>query len=430
MKKINKTEFIIGIIILAAVLLAGAAFLKGSSLFYRMLVGLGLGYALTRAMFGFAGSANRAYNGGSTKLLRTLTFMFFMSAVITAALCFTGGAENYGLWINQINLGLIVGGVLFGVGMAFCMCCASGVLTDIVAGPTRAIITLFFFGVGVYIGFPLQVTQGWVTDTLVHSSSYETGVFLPDFFKFDGMNGYLGAIILTGILCLIAAGLGKAYENHRRKSGTYTGVDTEIEQDKEEIEVLQEQSAVPVLSETTVYRLFAKPWTLKMGAVAITILFATLMIVTKGGWGASTPYGHWFGRLLLLFGVPVETITGFTHQGAESFTMPFFENPMNVQNTCIIVGSLIASLMMGMFAKQFKEGLKITPKEVLIYVIGGLLMGVGTRLSNGCNVGALYSPIANLSLSGWIYFVFLFGGGMLGNAIKKRYFALGKKQGQ
>lgn len=429
MNKINKTEFIAGIVVLVAVLLAGAAFLKDSSLFYRMLVGLGLGYALTRALFGFAGSANRAYNAGSTKLLRTLTFMFFMSAVITAALCFTGGAENYGLWINQINLGLILGGVMFGTGMAFCMCCASGVLTDIVAGPSRAVITLFFFGIGVYIGFPLQATQGWVTDSLVHSSSYETGVFLPDLFSFDGMNGYLGAIILTGLLCLIAAGLGKAYENHRRRSGTYSGVDTEIQQEKEEVKVLQDETAAPVLSETTLYRVFAKPWTLKIGAVAITILFATLMIVTKGGWGASTPYGHWFGRLLMFFGVPIETITGFTRQGAESFTVPFFENAMNVQNTCIIVGALIASLMMGMFAKQVKEGLKITPREILIYAIGGILMGVGTRLSNGCNVGALYSPIANLSLSGWIYFVFLFGGGMLGNALKKRYFALGKAQG-
>lgn len=429
MKKINKTEFIAGVVVLVIVLLAGAAFLKDSSLFYRMVVGLGLGYALTRALFGFAGSANRAYNAGSTKLLRTLVFMFFMSAVITTALCFTGGAENYGLWINQINLGLILGGVMFGVGMAFCMCCASGVLTDIVAGPSRAIITLFFFGVGVFIGFPFQAGQGWVTDTLLHSSSYETGVFLPDLFRFDGMNGYLGAIILTGVLCLAAAGIGKAYENHRRRSGTFSGVDTEIEQEKEEVEVIQDQSAVPILSETTLYRVFAKPWSLKIGAVAITILFATLMIVTKGGWGASTPYGHWFGRLLLFFGVPVETITGFTGQGAESFTVPFFENAMNVQNTCIIIGALIASLMMGMFVKQVKEGVKITPREILIYAIGGILMGVGTRLSNGCNVGALYSPIANLSLSGWIYFIFLFGGGMLGNILKKRYFALGKAQG-
>ena len=423
MGKINRKEFTAGIIVMVVVLIAGGAFLKDSSLFYRMLVGLGLGYALARAMFGFAGSANRAYNAGSTKLLRALTMMFFMSAVVTAALCFAGGSENYGLWINQINLGLVLGGLMFGIGMAFCMCCASGVLTDIVAGPSRAVITLFFFGVGVYIGFPLQATQGWVTDTLVHSSSYETGVFLPDLFKFDGMSGYLGALILTGILCLLVAGLGKSYENKRRKAGTYTGVDTEIEQEKQEIEVLKDNESVPVLSETTVYRVFAKPWTLKMGAVVITILFATLMIVTKGGWGASTPYGHWFGRLLLLFGVPIESITGFTMQGAESFTMPFFENAMNVQNVCIILGALIASLMMGMFTKQFKAGLKITPKEILIYVIGGLLMGVGTRLSNGCNVGALYSPIANLSLSGWIYFIFLFGGGMLGNAIKKWYFS-------
>ena len=186
MGKINRKEFTAGIIVLVVVLIAGGAFLKDSSLFYRMLVGLGLGYALARAMFGFAGSANRAYNAGSTKLLRALTMMFFMSAVVTAALCFAGGSENYGLWINQINLGLVLGGLMFGIGMAFCMCCASGVLTDIVAGPSRAVITLFFFGVGVYIGFPLQATQGWVTDTLVHSSSYETGVFLPDLFKFDG----------------------------------------------------------------------------------------------------------------------------------------------------------------------------------------------------------------------------------------------------
>lgn len=96
---------------------------------------------------------------------------------------------------------------------------------------------------------------------------------------------------------------------------------------------------------------------------------------------------------------------------------------MNVQNTSIILGALIASLMMGVFVKQFKEGWKITPKEIALYVAGGLFMGLGTRLSGGCNVGALYTPIAQFSLSGWIYLIFLFSGGMLGNAIKKRFLA-------
>ena len=124
MKSLNKKEFIAGIIVFLVVLIGGGFFLGEGSLIYRMLVGMGLGYALSRAMFGFAGSANRAYNGGSTKLLRTLMFMFFMSSVITAALLFAGGAENFGLWVNQINLGLVVGGLMFGIGMAFCMCCA------------------------------------------------------------------------------------------------------------------------------------------------------------------------------------------------------------------------------------------------------------------------------------------------------------------
>lgn len=422
MKKINKPEFIAGTVLLAILLLGGGLFFQEGALHYRMLVGLGLGYTLTRSLFGFAGSANRAYNGGSTKLLRSLCLMFFLSAVVVAALCFTGGAENYGLWINQINLGLVIGGLLFGIGMAFSMCCASGVLTDIVAGPSRALITLLFFGVGVFVGFPVQ-KQGWVTSTIVHTASSETGVFLPDLFTFDGMNGYLGALILTGALCLLVAGLAKWYENYRRRNGTYTGIDSERLQEKEELEILQDESTTPVLSETTAYRLFAKPWTLKTGAVMITILFSTLMIVTGGGWGASTPYGYWFGRLLRLFGVSTEAIVSFTQQSEGPFTVPFFQNAMNVQNTFIIVGALIAALMMGVFTAQLKESLKITPKEALIYIVGGFLMGFGTRLSNGCNVGALYTPIANLSLSGWIYFIFLFSGGMLGNVIKKRYFA-------
>ncbi|MFR8318648.1 MAG: hypothetical protein ACLU94_10955 [Catenibacillus sp.] len=48
-------------------------------------------------------------------------------------------------------------------------------------------------------------------------------------------------------------------------------------------------------------------------------------------------------------------------------------------------------------------------------------MGVGTRLSNGCNVGALYSPMHSSPCPADL-FNFLFGGGMLGNAIKNVFF--------
>lgn len=50
-------------------------------------------------------------------------------------------------------------------------------------------------------------------------------------------------------------------------------------------------------------------------------------------------------------------------------------------------------------------------------VIAGLAMGLGTRFANGCNVGALYTPIANFSLSGWIFLVFMVAGGVSGNRL-------------
>ena len=56
----------------------------------------------------------------------------------------------------------------------------------------------------------------------------------------------------------------------------------------------------------------------------------------------------------------------------------------------------------------------------MFYALGGLCMGFGTRLSNGCNVGALYTPIANFSLSGWVFLIFLVLGGIVGNSVAKK----------
>lgn len=56
---------------------------------------------------------------------------------------------------------------------------------------------------------------------------------------------------------------------------------------------------------------------------------------------------------------------------------------------------------------------------MVTYLVGGLLMGVGARLAAGCNIGALYSGIGNLSLSGWIFGIALWAGAM--GALK--YFA-------
>ncbi|MDE1335348.1 YeeE/YedE family protein [Vibrio aestuarianus] len=408
----NKKQNIFGIIVAIAAVVLGSIFLKTETLFFRLLVGMGLGYALTRGFMGFAGSVNRAYRGGSTKLMQILMFLFVITAIVNAGFLFTSDPKGYDLWINPINFGLILGGISFGFGMTFSSCCASGVMTDLITDLPRAFITLIFFGLGVYLGFPLQSSQAWITDTLFTSSSYASGVFLPDLFTFDGLDGYLGSIILTAVFAGIVVYLSKKYEDKRRASGTYHGIDTEI--DQEQVKLAQPtHTPFKLFSKATYEAMFVTPWSMKASATMIIVLFTLMLAVTQSGWGASTPFGIWIGQALTFIGVPIEQVAAFADRPVSMFALPFFEHPISVQNFGIVVGTLICVLLMG----QLKFSFNYSAKQLSLFAMGGLLMGLGTRFANGCNVGALYTPIANLSLSGWIFFIFLVMGGVLGNKV-------------
>ncbi|AUC25120.1 hypothetical protein CGZ53_05435 [Streptococcus uberis] len=416
MKNIEK---MLGFLLAILLLVLGKFLLSSDMLYFRLIIGVALGYTLSRGYTGFAGSVNRAYRTGSTRLMRTMMMMFFLTTLLSTAFLMNADPTKFDLWINPINVGLILGGILFGFGMTFSSCCASGVLTDLVTALPRALITLIFFAFGVFIGFPIQNTSSivkvsWFTSEV--GSKLYGGVYLPDLFKWDGMKGYLGALILTGLLSAIIIYLAHLYEEKRKQSGTYTGHFGEKIQD---IEVTD--SHKEVTSETDWYqRLFVNAWSLRKAAVILASLFTLLMGITKAGWGASTPYGLWFGKGLMLFGVKASQLSSFTHMPEPAFTTPFFQHPVSVQNFGIIMGTLLFLLTSGTFLKVFKSELKITSKEATFYILGGLLMGFGTRLSNGCNVGALYTPIANFSLSGWVFLIFLVLGGILGNKVAQK----------
>ena len=218
----KRGQNLIGLIVLILMLIVGKTMLGSSMLFFRLLAGVGFGYALTRAFMGFAGSVNRAYNGGSTKLMRILAYMFLGTSILSAAFLYNADAASYDLWINQVNSGLIIGGLMFGFGMTFSVCCASGVLTDVITGFSRGFITLIFFGMGVFLGFPFQRAAIWVQESGISTDwirkswvTSETGaklsggVYFPDLFKWDGLDGYLGAVVLTGILSGIVIYMSK-----------------------------------------------------------------------------------------------------------------------------------------------------------------------------------------------------------------------------
>ncbi|WP_245570086.1 YeeE/YedE family protein [Lacticigenium naphthae] len=419
MQRESKIQPIFGFAFLGIILFMGYNFLESGMLFFRLLMGLSLGYALSRAYTGFAGSINRAYTTGSTKLLRTLMFMFFITTLISTAFLFNADPTTFGLWINPINFGLLAGGALFGFGMSFSACCASGVLTDLVTALPRALVTLVFFGMGVFLGFPIQRSAEFVTATWFNSSTFETGVFLPDLFKWDGLNGYLGAILLTALFCGIVIFFSYKFESSRKRNNTYAGHFMETRQDEPDTFDSKEYS---LFSNETYNRLFVRPWTLKQGAVAIALVFALLMGVTGSGWGASTPYGFWFGKVLMLFGVSAEALAEFTLGAPEHYSAPFFSHPVNTQNAGIFLGTIVFLLTANKFREAFMSEMSLSVRQFFLFALGGLSMGFGTRLANGCNVGALYTPIAQFSLSGWVFLAVMILGGIIGNKFAKVWF--------
>ncbi|HHV42281.1 MAG TPA: YeeE/YedE family protein [Clostridiaceae bacterium] len=416
-----KTERVVGIILLILVLVLAIAFLPDESMVMRMVIGLGFGYVLSRASTGFAGGVNRAYRFGSTKLMRAMAMMFFITSIIVAgALIFVPEGVTYKLGVLPINLGTILGGLLFGFGMSLSSCCASGVLTDLASGWARALITLFFFMVGVFVGFPIQNTASWINESWFTSSEEVRGVFFPDWFKFDGMNGYLGAIILTGLLALLVVHLFKRYEQKRKAEDTFVAVESE-----EYAEAAQTVGSDESKEYGFLESILIKPWTVKQGAIALTVVFGTLYVATRAGWGVSTPYGIWFGNLLHAFGVPLDSLNSFTAFAADKspFGKGFFANAVSVQNLGILLGTIIYALLSGKFLAGLKSENLPSGREWFIYILGGFTMGFGTRLSNGCNAGALFTPISQFSLSGWIFLIVMAVGAVIGNRIfnKKAY---------
>jgi hypothetical protein len=154
--------------------------------------------------------------------------------------------------------------------------------------------------------------------------------------------------------------------------------------------------------------------------IIIAILFVVLLLLTSKGWSATSPFGLWFAKLLMLFGATPEILSEFTTRSADFFSQSIFENGTSLQNFGIILGVVIALLFARTFSSKFQAGLDINLKDFTLFAVGGFIMGFGTRLSNGCNVGALFTPIAEFSLSGWLYLIVVVMGGFLGNIIMSR----------
>lgn len=155
------------------------------------------------------------------------------------------------------------------------------------------------------------------------------------------------------------------------------------------------------------------------GAVLLSLFQIVTFSTTGNPWGVSGVFANWGAWLFELVGGSVDKWFYFSSPGAQAtLNAGFLNDPGTWRNLGIIAGALFAAMM----ASGFKIKKIKSYKQVIAAALGGLLMGYGARIAFGCNIGALFSGIASLSLSGWVFAAFMFVGAIIGSKLLVKYF--------
>lgn len=332
-----------------------------------LLLGVGLGFALFHARFGFTSAWRQLVAVGQGKALRAHTVLLAATAILFAPFLAAGvsptGVEVAG-YVAPIGLGVVVGATIFGLGMQIGGACASGTLYAVGSGHTSILLTLAGFVVGATVG---AAHMGW----------WEATPSLGPVSLADVFGGALGGLAVTlGVLALIA---GATVVVGRRRNPP---------------------PVEPVATAAGLTRALRGAWPLWVGALALAVLNLGVLLVSGAPWGVTTAFALWGSKAVGALGIADPSTWAFwSGPRAAVLEGSVLAESTGLTNFGIMVGALIASALAGAFTLHRR----VPGRLALGAVIGGLLMGYGARLAYGCNIGAYLGGIASMSLHGWVW---------------------------
>ncbi|SCY31652.1 YeeE/YedE thiosulfate transporter family protein [Alkaliphilus peptidifermentans] len=166
------------------------------------------------------------------------------------------------------------------------------------------------------------------------------------------------------------------------------------------------------------YKIVKKPWPYWVGGILLALLNISLLLITGSVWGVTTGLLYWGLFIIESLGAnPASWYYFNVYSPGFRGGYTLILNPHSVLNIAIIIGALLAVL----WANQYKFKKIKNMKQIFFALAGGILMGYGSRLSFGCNIGAYFSAIPSFSLHGWVFGVFIFVGAYIGTRILYKY---------
>lgn len=341
-------------------------------------IGLALGATLLHARFGFTSAFRRFASVGNGQGFQAHMLMLSVASILFAIILSTGfsftGIEPKG-YVSPVGVSVLVGAFMFGIGMQLGNGCASGTLYSLGGGSSSMILTLLSFVGGSTLG--AYHFSFWMEETpALPPISLATSTGL----------GYGGALVVQLVLFAMIYWATLLIAKKRKAP------------------------AMKALPTTTGWKKVLRgSWPLFAAAIVLALLNALTLTVRGTPWGITSAFALWGGKALMALGVDV-TSWGYFSTGANiaALNNTVLADSTSVMNFGIILGAFISAASQG----NFKPG-KIKPGVAGASIIGGLLMGYGSRLAFGCNIGAYFGGIASFSLHGWVWAIMAMLGTMV-----------------
>jgi uncharacterized protein len=346
-------------------------------------IGLALGATLLHARFGFTSAFRRFASVGNGQGFQAHMLMLSVASILFAIILSAGfsftGIEPKG-YVSPVGVSVLVGAFMFGIGMQLGNGCASGTLYSLGGGSSSMILTLLSFVGGSTLG--AYHFSFWMEETpTLPPISLATSTGL----------GYGGALVVQLVLFALIYWTTLLIAKKRKAP------------------------AMKALPTTTGWKKVLRgSWPLFAAAIILAVLNALTLTVRGTPWGITSAFALWGGKGLMALGVDV-TSWGYFSTGANiaALNNTVLADSTSVMNFGIILGAFISAASQG----NFKPG-KIKPGVAGASIIGGLLMGYGSRLAFGCNIGAYFGGIASFSLHGWVWAIMAMLGTMVALSIR------------
>lgn len=389
---------VIGPLVAAAILAYGFS-TAGIDLGIFWGIGLALGVILQRSRFCFAGSFRDLFMARDGRLMRSLIagmliatpgFWLLMTRLVPDP---SLPGLPHGAHVLPVGLNLVVGGLLFGVGMVIAGGCVSGTLFRIGEGYTASLVTLG----GILGGLSLAAhTWNWWWQ---NSIKFAPIIWLPNIL------GHGGALILT------MAALGALYvlvlwwEMRDPGMPSMPG--------KPEMPPMSFGEAIQRFNR----KVFHQGWPYVVGGIALGGL-NTFSFVYDHPIGVTGELSAWAERITGLVGMAAGPLIGTDQFAGCNLAVgdgSWISSSLTL-DAGLIFGSFIAALASSEFKLRF-------PRKKLRYaqsIAGGVAMGYGSGIAVGCTLGAFFSSIPSLSVSAWVFGPSLALGAYLGTILIKR----------